>query len=522
MAALNDTNASGDNLLKNEDSLPAVELKTKDKNHDQHQDNQDVDVLDQDEVRLKRTITVMNGVGIIVGNIIGSGIFVSPKGVLENTGSVGLSLIVWTMCGILSTIGALCYAELGTTILESGGDYAYILKIFGSLLAFLRLWIAVLIIYPTNQAIIALTFAKYAVFPFFETCAAPESAVRLLAAICICILTWVNCKSVKWATRVQDIFTFAKLGALILIIICGFVQIFRGKAKYLDPSVSMLPVKEDVSADKIAIAAYQGFFAYAGWNYLNFITEEMINPYRNLPRAILISMPLVTIVYILANVAYFSAMSPNDLLASDAVAVTLGNNLLGVMAWIIPISVAMSTFGGVNGSLLVSSRCFFVGARQSHMPECLALINIKNYTPVPALLCTAGLSLLMLVTSDIESLINYVGFANWVWYGVAIAGQVYWRFKFPDLDRPIKLNIALPILFCIICAFILILSFVSAFWECVIGTAITLTGIPVYLIFVTFENRHPAWFVNLKQNLTKFVQKACIALPQSVQPTKAD
>lgn len=382
----------------------------------------------------------MNGVGIIVGNIIGSGIFVSPKGVLENTGSVGLALIIWAVCGVLSTIGALCYAELGTTILESGGDYTYIFKIFGPLLAFLRLWIAVLIIYPTNQAIIALTFAKYVVFPFFETCEAPDPAVRLLAAVCIAILTWVNCESVRWATRVQDIFTFAKLGALILIIICGFVQIFKGDAPHLDPAASMIPVKGDVSPDKIAIAAYQGFFAYAGWNYLNFITEEMINPYRNLPRAILISMPLVTIVYILANIAYFSAMSPLELLNSDAVAVTLGNKLLGVMAWVIPISVAMSTFGGVNGSLLVSSRCFFVGARKSHMPECLALINIEKYTPVPALLCTAGLSLLMLVTSDITALINYVGFANWVWYGVAIAGQVYWRFKYPDLERPIKVT----------------------------------------------------------------------------------
>lgn len=521
MSGLKEKNASGDNLLNNDDS-GSIEMKNMNKKEVENHKHQEEDVLGQNEIRLKRTITVMNGVGIIVGNIIGSGIFVSPKGVLENTGSVGLSLIVWTMCGILSTIGALCYAELGTTISESGGDYAYILKIFGSLLAFLRLWIAVLIIYPTNQAIIALTFARYAVFPFFETCLAPDSAIRLLAAICICILTWVNCKSVKWATRVQDIFTFAKLGALILIIICGFVQIFQGKAKYLDPSVSMLPVKEDVSADKIAIAAYQGFFAYAGWNYLNFITEEMINPYRNLPRAILISMPLVTIVYILANVAYFSAMSPMDLLTSDAVAVTLGNNLLGVMAWIIPISVAMSTFGSVNGSLLVSSRCFFVGARQSHMPECLALINIKNFTPVPALLCTAGLSLLMLVTSDIESLINYVGFANWVWYGVAIAGQVYWRFKYPDLERPIKLNIVLPILFCIICAFILILSFVSAFWECVIGTAITLTGIPVYLLFVTFENRHPEWLNKIKRNLTMFVQKICVALPQNVGASKSD
>ncbi|CAK8681817.1 large neutral amino acids transporter small subunit 2-like [Clavelina lepadiformis] len=465
--------------------------------------------------KLQRTITVVNGVGIIVGNIIGSGIFVSPKGVLENTGSAGMALIVWALCGIFSTIGALCYAELGTTILESGGDYAYILKIFGSLLAFLRLWIAVLIIYPTNQAIIALTFANYITFPFFETCLSPDVAVRLLAAVCIVILTWVNCKSVKWATTVQDLFTAAKLLALVVIIIAGFVEIFKGNATSLEVGRSMDAVGgKTADFSQIASAAYQGFFAYAGWNYLNFVTEEMINPYKNLPRAILISMPIVTIIYLLANIAYFAAMNPEELLASNAVAVTLGNRLLGVMAWVIPISVALSTFGGVNGSLLVSSRIFFVGARHGHMPESLALINLNNYTPVPALLVTSALSLLMLVTSDMYALINYVGFANWVWYGVAIAGQVYWRFKYPDLKRPIKLNILLPIFFCLVCIFILVLSFKSSPIECLTGTGITLSGIPVYFLFVYWEKRHPDWLHKIKSDVTKFIQKVCYALPQ--------
>jgi len=230
-----------------------------------------------DSFKLKRTITVWNGVGIIVGNIIGSGIFVSPKGVLNYTGSPGVALIVWAFCGVFSMIGALCYAELGTTILESGGDYAYILKIFGQMLAFLRLWIAILIIYPTNQAIIALTFSNYITFPFFETCLPPNVATRLLAGVCILILTWVNCKSVKWATRVQDAFTLAKLLALLVIIIAGCTQIFMGKAEYLTPEKAF-ESDQEVTVGNIALAAYQGFFAYAGWNYLNFVTEEMIEP----------------------------------------------------------------------------------------------------------------------------------------------------------------------------------------------------------------------------------------------------
>jgi len=145
---------------------------------------------DEDDtvVKLKPKISLVNGVTVIVGSIIGSGIFVSPKGVLQEVNSVGMSLIIWLACGLFSMVGAYCYTELGTAIVHSGADYAYIFKAFGPFLAFLRLWVECMIVRPCTTAVVALTFANYVIEPLFPTCPQPDVAVRLLAALAICEL----------------------------------------------------------------------------------------------------------------------------------------------------------------------------------------------------------------------------------------------------------------------------------------------------------------------------------------------
>lgn len=461
-------------------------------------------------VALKKEIGLVSACGIIVGNIIGSGIFVSPKGVLENASSVGVALIVWIITGLITAIGALCYAELGVTIPKSGGDYSYVKDIFGGLAGFLRLWIAVLVIYPTNQAVIALTFSNYVLQPLFPSCFPPENGLRLLAAVCLLLLTWVNCASVRWATRVQDIFTAGKLLALALIIIMGIMQICKGEYYWLEPANAFEPF-QDYDVGLIALAFLQGSFAYGGWNFLNYVTEELVDPYVNLPRAIFISIPLVTFVYVFANIAYVTAMSPQELLASNAVAVTFGEKLLGVMAWLMPISVALSTFGGVNGSLFTSSRLFFAGAREGHLPSLLAMIHVKRCTPIPALLFTCLSTLLMLCTSDMYTLINYVGFINYLFYGVTVAGQIVLRIKQPDMHRPIKISLIWPVIYLLFWAFLLIFSLYSEPVVCGIGMVIMLTGVPVYFLGVYWEKK-PQCFDAFVDKMTYLGQKFCMVV----------
>ncbi|KAI7809567.1 large neutral amino acids transporter small subunit 2 [Triplophysa rosa] len=481
----------------------------------------DSDTSDKSTVALKKEIGLFSACGIIVGNIIGSGIFVSPKGVLENSGSVGLALILWFLTGLITAISALCYAELGVTIPKSGGDYSYVKYVFGGLAGFLRLWVALLVIYPTNQAVISLTFATYALQPLFPSCFPPEKALGLLAAVCLLLLTCINCLSVRWATLVQDVFTSGKLLALILIIIMGIVQICKGHFYWLEPAHAFDPL-EPYEVGRIALAVLQGSFAYSGWNFLNYVTEELIDPYRNLPRAIFISIPLVTFIYVFVNIAYITAMSPQELLASNAVAVTFGEKLLGVMSWLMPISVALSTFGGVNGALFTSSRLFFAGAREGHLPSLLAMIHMNRCTPIPALIFTCIATLLMLCTTDIYTLINYVGFINYLFYGVTVAGQIVLRIKEPDMHRPIKVSLVWPAIYLVFWVLLMIVSVYSEPLVCCIGLVIMLSGVPVYFVGVYWENK-PKCFSSFVDKMSRLGQKLCMVVyPAEDEGKKSD
>ncbi|GAU92586.1 hypothetical protein RvY_04648 [Ramazzottius varieornatus] len=449
----------------------------------------------EDTVKPRPKIGLISGISIIAGSVIGSGIFICPAGVLRNTGSVGVSLVIWVLSGLFSFLGAYCYAELGTTIVRSGGDYAYIYEAFGPLFAFFRLWVECLIVRPVCQAIVALTFAEYILMPFYPGCSrVPHAPTIILAVVCVFLLTFINCWDAKWAIRTQNFFTAAKLIGLAIIIITGFVQLGRGRTRNFDSAFD--GTTKDLG--NISIAFYLALFAYNGWNSLNFVAEELHDPERNIPKAIIVSSIVVVVIYFLVNVAFFAVIPSVILVETPAVGVLFGTSVYGSMAWIMPLAVALSTFGAYNGILFTTSRLYLAGARQSQMPEVFGMVQIDRVTPVPAALLTSLVSLLYLALGrNVYSLINLVSIVNWLSIGTSVFVLIFLRWKRPNLRRPFKISLLWPVLYLLSTVFLSILPLYRKPLETGVGILLILTALPVYFLMSLYRKEKPPALENL-------------------------
>ncbi|KAF5894775.1 cystine/glutamate transporter, partial [Clarias magur] len=387
---------------------------------------------------------------------------------------------------------ALSYAELGTCIKKSGGHYTYIMEAFGSHVAFVQLWADIIAIRPAGMAVISLAFGRYVLEPIFMPCGVPELAIKLATAIGLTTVMYINSISVSWTARLQIFLTFSKLLAVVIIIIPGLYQLCRGETKNFQNAFQVDLVK----LSGLPLAFYSGMYAYAGWFYLNFVTEEVDHPERTVPLAICISMAIVTVCYTLTNVAYYTVMSAEELLASSSVAVTFAEKIYGNFSIGVPIFVALSCFGSMNGCIFSISRMFYVASREGQLPEVLSMVHVRRYTPVAAVFGLYPLSMLLLFVGDIYSLLNFMSFLRWLFIGLVVVGLIYMRHTRPEMPRPFKVPIFIPAVFSFTCFFMVFLSLYSDPINTGIGFAIMLTGIPAYYLFIAFDRR-PKWFQNL-------------------------
>ncbi|KAH8394071.1 hypothetical protein KR215_002222 [Drosophila sulfurigaster] len=403
-----------------------------------------------DTVHLERRLGLFSGVALIVGTMIGSGIFVSPSGLLIRTGSVGVSFIIWLACGLLSLLGALAYAELGTMNTSSGAEWAYFMDAYGPAPAFLFSWVSTLVLKPSQMAIICLSFAQYAVEAFVTECDPPRGVVKMVALVAIVMILFVNCYSVNLGMAVQNVFTAAKLVAVLIVICGGAWKLFQGNTQHLSNAFNgPMP-----NIGAIATAFYTGLWAYDGWNNLNYVTEEIKNPSKNLPRSIIIGIPLVTLCYALINISYLAAMSEQEMIESEAVAVTFGNRILGALAWLMPLSVTVSTFGSANGTLFAAGRLCFAASREGHLLDILSYVHVRRLTPAPGLIFHSLIASAMVLHGTIDSLIDFFSFTAWIFYGGAMLALIVMRYTKPNYPRPYKVPIIIPVVVLVISVYL--------------------------------------------------------------------
>ncbi|UJR36528.1 hypothetical protein I4U23_029249 [Adineta vaga] len=422
-------------------------------------------VLPADEVTLKRHLGLFSGVCFIVGIIIGSGIFVSPKGVLRETQSVGLCLIVWAASGMISTLAALCFAEIGTVIPRNGAEIAYMKEGIGSvhertgdILAYLFVWASTFIIKPSTVAVLALIFSQYFLSGIMNDCGPTEELVKLLAVLIILILVNINSISVSIANHLNIIFVICKVLTILTIVIAGFIRIGQGHTQNLKGGF----IGTTNKPAGVALAFYKGLFAYGGWHALNSITEELKNPKRNLWLAISLALPSVTLLYVFINISYFTVMSKSELLSSNAVAVTWGETVLGPAVRALPILIAISALGSANGCLFEAARYCMVGAQYGYLPEIFACIHTQRLTPIPGVILQGLVALAFCIPSSIYALIDFFSFVCWIFYGLAFVATLCCKFTKKEAIRTINVPIPLIIIMILISIYLIIVPVISS------------------------------------------------------------
>ncbi|XP_025114855.1 b(0,+)-type amino acid transporter 1-like isoform X2 [Pomacea canaliculata] len=447
--------------------------------------------VETEVLSLRRTVTLLGAISFNVGTMIGSGIFITPTSVLRNTGSVGLDLIVWSLGGVLSLLGSLTVSELACRVPKHGGLYAYIREGFGSWLAFLLAYKEVLFDNPSGLAVKSLTFSRYFV-KTFDLCGTPQTLVSLVAVTLIVTLCVLNITSNRASVLVNIAFLCAKVLALLIIICGGLYWLATGKVGTSDLSKSFEGTVQNPAS--IAISFYFVMFSYSGWDGANNIVEEVKNPKRNVPLASLLSVAIVTCIYVLTNVSYLAVMSRQEMLSSDTVAMTWGEKVLGggIASLIIPICVMISTSGSSNSGIFSGPRQIFSAARDGNLPEVLSYVHVTRYTPIPATFLVVSIAILFVCQSDIVTLIRFVGLANWFFYFLCAASLIIIRFRQrgKDEDIPFKQPLLVPVLFLLLSLYLTVMPQVGGVTKDLLYMCVVFAlGLVLYVLFKKLKNR---------------------------------
>jgi APA family basic amino acid/polyamine antiporter len=428
--------------------------------------------------QLRRTLSLRDLVFIVVGTVIGSGIFLTPGAVVRSAGSGGVALIAWTAGGLLSLVGAFTFAELGAMKPESGGLYAYLRDGFGPLLAFLYGWTMFLVIGSGSLATLA------AAFPRYVAVLVPLSprASSLVAVLMIGAVTVLNIRGTRRSADVQGVATALKAGVIVLLalilIASGPRELARGR--WWPEELSLATVAGGITG-MIGV-----LWAYEGWQYVTFSAGETIDPQRTFGRGIVVGTAMLVGIYLIANLGYFRVLGVEGVagssrVATDAAARVLGNGASRLLAAVILVSI----FSAANGLTLTLPRLFYAMSADGVFFARLAAVHPTFGTPAAAILGTAAWSIVLVLSGSFEQLFTYVVFMSWLWFALAAAAIFVYRRRDPHALRPFRAPgyPVTPALFILAAVVIVANTIVAQPVQSSLGLALAVVGIPAYFFW---------------------------------------
>jgi APA family basic amino acid/polyamine antiporter len=394
---------------------------------------------------------------MVVGGVIGSGIFRKPGVMALQLGSPQLLLGVWVLAGVMTLLGALTNAEIASMIPETGGQYIYFERMYGPFAAFLYGWASFAVMQSGSIAAIAYVFAEYAgelvTLPQFPDALAQwvvhvpgigdvaplrDIGAKGLAAALIVLLTAINYVGVRFGGLVQNIFTVTKVTAMGLLVLGAFLLPTGGSAANLTNGSSVIHLHGLASVVAIAAALQGAFWAYDGWNKLTYIAGEVKEPQRNIPRGLIFGMLIVTAIYLLMNLAYSYVLPIDAMAQSKLVAADVAEKCFSGGGRWIAVGVMISTFGTANATILATARLYFSMAQRNVFPRFIGRAHPRFHTPGAALIVQGLWSVLLLFSGTFDTLTDTLIFVSWVFYAAGAFGVFVLRRKEPAAPRPYK------------------------------------------------------------------------------------
>lgn len=453
---------------------------------------------------LVRGLTLTDTTALVVGTVIGTGVFIKSAIMAQDAGSPLLVLTAWVAAGFLSLAGALSYAELGAMLPQAGGEYVYLRRSYGELASFLFGWMRFVVAGSGSIAILGVGFATFlsAIVPTTTVWAHTSyrflgrtmewqfGTTQVVAIAAILVFAIVNCLTVVVGGRVQTVLTVLKVGGIAAVVFG--IMFLSNSADWTHFATPATAQSGSVTAFGLAMLA--ALWAYDGWNNMPMAAGEVKDPGRNVPRALIGGMVAVMVIYCVANLAYFYALPWAEILSSNStahrdalpVATKAAQTAFGESGGkLMSIAFVLSALGALNGATLTGARVPYAMARDGLFPALAGALSSRTHVPVAALLIQATWACVLAASGTYDQLTDYVIFASWIFYGLVTSAVFVLRFKEPELARPYRTlgYPVVPLVFVMVALWLVINTLRNRPVESVAGLVLIALGLPVYWYF---------------------------------------